>query len=395
MVTAYRRIPFDNNRNKCNIDFANDIFNHIRQSVDENPVVIAFDIKGFFDNLKHKKLKQAWLKTLGLTPNSQLPKDHYNVFKSITKFSYVEEKDLFSHFQNKIWIKNNSGRFRQNEIKRIEYLFNQNAIAYCHKDDIQEVRKNGLIYSNKKDENGNLRDYGICQGSPISATLANMYMLDFDIFIKNEINKINGLYRRYSDDMVVVCSTQHKQHVIALFQNAINKMAELTIEPSKTQIFHFNYDNKDGRLYCFQEFANGLNQNSKNRNFEYLGFSFDGKYTYLKTATLAKYHRKVRNGVRRCAYYRDRIDNQTRGQIFRRRLYKRYSHIGAKRSIKYRRKVGTTNQWEKTKIYNWGNFITYAYLASQTLDDNKVKSQVKNHWKFLQNDIKKTIRNDI
>ena len=33
--------------------------------------------------------------------------------------------------------------------------------------------------------------------------------------------------------------------------------------------------------------------------------------------------------------------------------------------------------------YDWGNFLTYAKLASETIPDNKIGGQVKRHWKIF------------
>jgi len=206
-------------------------------------------------------------------------------------------------------------------------------------------------------------------------------MLDFDTTIQNNITKINGLYRRYSDDMVVICDKENKNFVIDLMTKEIEDKALLEIQDSKTQIFHFYIENN--KLVCGQEFSGQLNSNSKNRNFEYLGFSFDGEITSLKTSSLAKYYRKMKLNIRRSKYYSSTINNNTNGQIFKRRLYKRFSYVGSNRTKKYKRVYGTTNKWKVTNSYNWGNYITYAKLASDTLEKNIVKSQIRRHWKNL------------
>lgn len=72
-------------------------------------VVIAFDIKGFFDNLDHTILKNSWRHALGLQENELLPKDHYNVFKAITKFSHVELEKIFDLFQKEMIVRRKSG----------------------------------------------------------------------------------------------------------------------------------------------------------------------------------------------------------------------------------------------------------------------------------------------
>lgn len=384
VVTAYRRIPFNADRNKCNIDFANDVFNYIRNNADRDLVAIAVDITGFFDNLDHQVLKKSWCKVLN---TNILPSDHYNVFKNITKFSYVEELHLFNLFCNQIVTETKSGLITKKHIKSLKYMQSQGAIAFCEKNDIHRIRAKGLIRQHKYDKNKNLKDYGICQGSPISATLANMYMLDFDEVVNKKVLYLDGLYQRYSDDVVIVCEKKYKSDMIDFLERSIIDISKLEIQPSKTQVFQFNYDKN--RLICLQEFQGSINENSINRNFEYLGFSFDGEYTYLKTSSLASYYRKMKAGVRRRGYFKIRIRNKSRGEIFKRQLYKQYSYIGSNRSRKYQRVFGTTNEWRQTSSYNWGNFITYAKLACKTLDKNKIDSQIKNHWKNLNNEINK------
>ena len=394
VVTAYRKSPktlktntTQEKQKKNNIDFADEVFQYIKHQVDgDNDIVaIAFDIKNFFPSLNHKVLKENWCDVLEVC---RLPDNHYNVFKSITKFSYVEEKHLFDLFKERIIIRKNDGSIATKAVKRIEHLYNKNAIAYCKMQDIHEIRKKGLIRTSKR-VNGKLITAGICQGSAISATLANIYMLDFDELIHSEILKIGGIYRRYSDDMVVVCSIAYKSQVIQLFEDKI-KDIKLEIHGNKTQVFHFSYSGS--RVICKQEFKSKITPHSINRNFEYLGFSFDGEYVRLKTSSLANYYRKMKKGVRRSGFYSSKINNDTRGEIFRKRLYKRYSYIGAKRCIKYKRVRGTTDQWQPDKYaINWGNYITYAKNAHKIMGSySKIDSQIKNHWNNLHKEIEKS-----
>jgi hypothetical protein len=70
-VTAYRKITIDNGRGgKCNIHFAKDAFDCIRAIGD--CLVIALDIKHFFENLDHEHLKRVWWRLLG-KPQQQKP----------------------------------------------------------------------------------------------------------------------------------------------------------------------------------------------------------------------------------------------------------------------------------------------------------------------------------
>jgi len=394
VVTAYRKTPkkLEHDRTqkppkKNNIYFADEVFEYIKNNIDHDNgiVAIAFDVKNFFPSLNHTVLKNKWCEVLDV---DHLPKDHYNVFKNITRFSYVEEKHLFNLFKDNILIRKNDASIANKPVKRIEHLYNKNAIAYCEMQDIHEIRKKGLIRTSKRVD-GKLITAGICQGSAISAILANIYMLGFDEEIYDEISKIGGLYRRYSDDMVVICSIEHKSRIIQLFENEIKDIS-LEIHKDKTQVFHFSRCN--GKVICEQEFNGSITPNSINRNFEYLGFSFDGEYVRLKTSSLANYYRKMKKGVRRSGFYSSKINNDTRGEIFRKRLYKRYSYIGAKRCIKYKRVRGTTDQWQPEKYaINWGNYITYAKNAHKIMGSySKIDSQIKNHWKNIHKEIEKS-----
>ena len=388
VVTAYRKVPLYQDgkiiRNKCNIDFANEVFEFIKKEHSKKLVAIAFDIKGFFDNLDHKLLKKSWAKLLNKT---HLDKDHYNIFKNITKFSFVEETHLFNLFQNEIYVKSKSGVVKRKRVDKIKYMFNQGAIAYCDRKEIHKIRAKGLIRNNKRVK-GKIRDFGICQGSPISSVLANLYMYEFDKKINQETIHKEGLYRRYSDDMVVVCKKEDKDYFIKLMETSIQNITKLKIQSKKTQIFHFY--TKNNKLVCAQEFNGALNSNSENRNFEYLGFSFNGEIVSLKTSSLAKYYRKMKLNVRRGVYYTSSINNKSNGQLFKRRIYKRFTYIGAKRMKKYKRVFGTTNKWKTSHSFNWGNFITYANLASNTIKNSNIKGQIKKHWKNVNNEIKKS-----
>ena len=128
VVTAYRKIRHNRNRNKCNIDFANEVFNYIRENNDRDLVAIAVDITGFFDNLDHEILKKSWCKVMAY---NTLPIDHYKVFKSITKYSHIEEKLLFKTFKNKILTEKKPGIIERKRVKRIENRVYENTKRYC------------------------------------------------------------------------------------------------------------------------------------------------------------------------------------------------------------------------------------------------------------------------
>ena len=385
VVNAYRSIPVDHTivdgPNKCNIDFANDVFNYIRSYEQDEFLVLAFDIKSFFDNINHKKLREAWGELIN-PENSQLPKDHFNVYKNITRFSYVDIVDIFEEFKNRIYTqkRGKSGKMlpvKQKSISQIKFMRNQNAIAFCKKKEFLKVKNKLLKNSKKVHKNGELvyRDFGIPQGSPISSILANIYLLKFDKIVNDYIKNI-GIYRRYSDDMIVVCPIDHKDKVIELMMEKI-KDFDLEIQESKNQIFHFKRE--EGNLICGQAFEEEINYD---KNFIYLGFEFDGSHTLIRSASLSGYYRKMKRSVKRAKKHSAKRHNKNKGEIFKRRLLKKYTYKGATRRRKWI-KDPITDHFVKSEFYDWGNFLSYAYKASRCMDNNKIEGQLKNHWKKI------------
>jgi len=134
----------------------------------------------------------------------------------------------------------------------------------------------------------------------------------------------------------------------------------------------------NSRLICGQEFNEVVNWN---KNFIYLGFEFDGKNVLLKSASLSGYYRKMKRSIRRAKHFSNSKFSKHKG-IFKRRIFKKFSYKGAKRTRKY--------HWDKSKkaflktdSYNWGNFLSYAYKASKIMVNNKINQQTKRHWNIL------------
>lgn len=168
VVTAYRRIrinPSDEQSNhKSSADFAAEVFSFILKSKQQNLAAITFDIKGFFDNLCHSRLKKSWYEILD---SKTLPPPEYNIYKNITNFSFINEKQLFREFKDEI-ITESKTRIRINKkIKKIHYLRNQRAIAFCKLTDLDRIKKKGLIISNGRLGHSK-RSKGIPQGSPLA-----------------------------------------------------------------------------------------------------------------------------------------------------------------------------------------------------------------------------------
>ncbi len=394
VVLAYRAIPINpnipNGQNKCNIDFANEVFEYIRNYPKEHFLVITFDIKSFFDELDHNKLLASWSQLVD--SEDRLPKDHFNVYKSLSRFSYIDLIDIFKLFQNQLIVqqRDSIGKLkdpRKKRVSKIKYLKKEEVVAFCTKEEFLR-NKNKLVKHAKyarnekseilldKDGNKKIRNYGIPQGTPISAVLANAYLLDFDKSINNALNDVGGIYRRYSDDMIVICPFQEKDRIIELFHDEIDKV-NLRIQKSKTQIFHFKKQAE--LLSCEQEFESGfINSNKK---LVYLGFEFDGVISRLKPGSLSSYYRKMKKTVARSKRYAA-MSGPNHGELFKRRILNKYSYKGANRKRIWIHDK-SKNGFVKTDRYDWGNFLAYTTKAAGTMRKNRINSQTKQHWKKL------------
>ena len=112
---AYRKIPKNDllEGNKCNIEFAADAFQFIRNNRHRRLSVIVADVTSFFDNLDHRLLHKQWKKVLNV---EDLPADHYKIYKNLVDYKYVNENELFKRFQHKLIVE----RHKPNDASSIE-----------------------------------------------------------------------------------------------------------------------------------------------------------------------------------------------------------------------------------------------------------------------------------
>ena len=312
---------------KSNIDFANDAFNAIR--LKGECTAIGLDISGFFDNLDHKQLKECWKSLLA---KDSLPPDHFAVFKSITRYSQVDRNKLY----NRLDISLNNPPKAKRRICTIDEFRNI-------------VRKEGFISSNSLGR-------GIPQGSPISAFLSNLYMIDFDKVVSAAVAEQGGIYYRYCDDMLVIVPTEWKSEIENFVRDEIKKL-KIDINTDKTDIRDFRI--VDGVL-------------KSDKPLQYLGFLFDGTQILLRSSSLARYSERMRRGVslaKRVKYKRDKF-RVTKGgvpspSVYKRNLYEKYSHLGRR------------------------NFVRYGFRAAGIMDSRAIKKQLKPLWKRLNEQIDK------
>lgn len=325
-VLAFRKLG------QNNINFAQQAFNHIKQA--KNCSVIALDISDFFGNLDHKILKQQWCKLLG---EDTLPVDHFAVFKAITQYTTISKDILFKEF------KISSHTPRSNNRKRI-----------CTPEEFRSFRKKHKLSLALPDQNLFIpnKSRGVPQGSPISALLSNIYMIDFDAFCYNKISELGGLYLRYCDDILCIVPTPRVDEIQSLVNQEIMKL-KLEIHPKKTEIITFKYDDKKRKV---------LND----KKLQYLGFILKDESITIRPAAFTKYSKKMKRGVSLAKqtqrkYNIIRSKNALSGKrLFKKKLYSTYSHFGRR------------------------NFISYGRRAAEIMESPQIRKQLKPLWKRLQ-----------
>ena len=144
---------------------------------------------------------------------------------------------------------------------------------------------------------------GIPQGLPISAVLANIYLYDFDkAIIENIVDKENAYYRRYSDDIVVICDVEKISSTKEFVENLI-KESKVEISTAKTETFIFKNiefnDLREKRLTSVK--INNDGSEAIDSPLIYLGFEFRGYNVLIKSTNLAKYYRRLISIVKRRA----------------------------------------------------------------------------------------------
>ena len=399
-ILAYRRIKIPDDKNdkcKSTIHFANEVFSEIQnRGQNDDCVVLTFDIKSFFPSLNHNKLKEAWAK---LIKHDKLPDDHFNVFKAATRFSYILLDDL------RINQKKGGKKAGFDEKKLAQIRNKQGFNAFFESpSEFREKIKSGKIklhrFPFRKGKND--KPTGIPQGLPISAILANLYLLEFDKIVYQKIvNEYGGYYRRYSDDMVIICKKNDYEVIKTFVESAIEESL-VEISKDKTETFWFKnmvLGKQPARLTTIKLAENSCIIEAP---LTYLGFEFYGSQTLIKSSNLAKFYRRMISTVKRKSKLALRIAEKEGKQpvIFKKRLHKLYLNSNLnKTKIYIRRKSFYQNEFGEFRIESTkkeksfrSNYLSYLKRASNTMKEGAILKQIVKHERLFNDALKKHLR---
>lgn len=382
-VTAYRKIPVENipYKNKGNIHFAKEVFDEIKNRTDMTgqTIVMAFDIKSFFSTLNHSFLYSKWAEIIN---QQELPADHLNVFNAATKFSFIYKNDLKGLGR---------GSQKKYDEKRLAEIRNKNGFrAYFEspKDFRTSIKEGKLHIFQNEFKNSSGEKVGIPQGLPISAVLANLYLLDFDkTIIQKLVENEKCYYRRYSDDIIIICTPEQMNFVNEVVTSEMQRQ-EVVISTEKTEVFRFQNTNEGISVY-----KRTGGEWIINHPLNYLGFEFYGNKTLIKSTNISRFYRRMIYAVKNKSKLALKIAEKEGDKpiLFKRQLYRIYrnvdlDHHSAKKNFLHFKKQDTGRFQmisDKSKKKPSGNYFTYAERAAEIMDEPGINKQVRNEKKIF------------
>jgi hypothetical protein len=305
-VIAYRSLG------KSNYHFARRVEDFVRAH--PSLTVMCFDVTGFFDNLDHKRLKSRLKWALGC---NDLAADWFAVFRTVTQYRYIHLDEIKKH---------DDLAKRLRERKR-------HPLAT-----IADLKKRGLPTEK------NPKAVGIPQGTPISASLSNLYMTQFDAEMQAEAAKRGALYQRYSDDILVACPPTRQNVLKALVEEKLEEHG-LELQAAKTDVVT-------------------LHAPASTLTFQYLGYQLGHMDARLRLKSLSRQWRTAKRAVRKTERIGLNAIKQGKAkQIFTRKLHMRFTGAGDR------------------------NFLAYADRSADTLDSPAIHKQAKKLRRFMHGEL--------
>ena len=183
---------------------------------------------------------------------------------------------------------------------------------------IVELKEHGIEFH--KNPKGSA---GIPQGTPISATLSNLYMIDFDVAARAYCNSIGGMYRRYSDDILVICSPDDASAAEKKISELMAKEA-LELNPAKTERTSFDA---------------GAGVVPAGRAAQYLGFTLSPDGAAIRASSLSRQWRKMRRAMKRTRKVAEAaIAAGKADKAFTKRLHRRFTALQFRNFSSYARR---------------------------------------------------------
>jgi hypothetical protein len=251
-------------------------------------------------------------------------------------------------------------------------------------DKLNLLRNKKLIALNRNIKDKSFSKIGIPQGSAISSLLSNVYLLDFDKMIYEKGKKEDFIYRRYCDDILIICSPEKVNELINFIKIIITHDYKLTIQEKKTDVIDFkeSLSKKSrgyGRTYNknAKEFIEKNNKTHNFKNLQYLGFEFNGEKIYIRPGSLSRYFIKLKARIFKTVSMAYSLNSKS-DQIFKKQIYSRYSHFGKRNFLTYALNAAKKYYFNSEKVKKLG------------MNSPAIKKQISRHIDILKAEIQKT-----
>lgn len=383
--------------------------------------VLAFDLSSFFDTIDHKKLKEEWKNILDV---SELPIDHYHLFKSLTKYTYVDRTEINEYLasltedneesddtdvvstnsddcDNDEEFENHDSDSDDSEDNEDEEGDEEVDSTVSEKLNIQpptfksvfksaknfrefrEWYRNNPKYADHRcfHKNPGFYGYGIPQGIQISGILSNIYMIPFDVKMHQLCKQFNMMYRRYCDDILIVLPRDEevKDLVVSLVKDAIiERGASLKLHP-------INYWDKYSKSQCYDF---GDEEAITKKPLQYLGYCYDGKNVRIREGSIAKYLRRMHRSI---THYKIKHMRHVEYLNSNESSYI-YSNNTSDEDIYKLYYLRRKKLYRKFTFRGKRNFVTYAIKSAKVFygegpKNNSIKSQIRSHCRIIKTKI--------
>jgi hypothetical protein len=169
----------------------------------------------------------------------------------------------------------------------------------------------------------NEKTFGIPQGTPLSAMAANISMLRFDVEVNAAVSACGGSYRRYSDDILIICPAVHVARLEAELQASL---------VSTTRTLKLNKGKKEEVHYAAPgPYLVMVTPGLAPKPLQFLGFTFDGQKVRIRGGTLARFHRRLATSAKAAkiqAALAKRGKLAGRDVTHKREVLAKHSHLG-------------------------------------------------------------------
>jgi RNA-directed DNA polymerase len=355
-VLAYR----SNLEGKCNIQFSKEVFDEVKKR--KTCTAIALDIKGYFDHIDHSILLDKWRKIVG----GNLPEDQYKIYKALTQYTYVNRSSFLKKYNI------NLRKIDSPLISLLQFVPGEKTF-----EKYDRLRGDQLLVKNIKPNKKTGRLMGVPQGSAISALLSNIYLIDFDLMMNEKAEREGFLYRRYSDDIMIVCESDKALELQQYTIDTIKKDYLLTIQDKKVELTLFKENSKGiNRGFNLKPILKDsiiidqTNEKNYYRDLQYLGFEFNGQRINVRSSSLSRYFRKMTSRIVKTVSmaYSGKGDSN---RIWQEQLLHRYTHLGKRNFLSY--------------IYNASKkeYTNGLGQVKEGMNDPAIRKQVRRHVEIL------------